>query len=165
MKRFVQNGFTLIELVMVVVLMGVLAAYVAPRFTGTALSERGLHDETMAYLRFAHKTAIAQRRTVCVAFTSSSLTLTMAASAGATNCASAAALTGPKGDSPVVVNAKSSVTYSGTPTSFAFDGLGQPINTSTGAAITAQASLPAIAVNGLTGKAITVEVGTGYVHD
>lgn len=165
MMRRRSGGFTLIELVMVIVLLGVLAAYVAPSFTGTALNDRGLHDETLAYLRYAQKTAVAQRRTVCVAFTNTTLTLSIASAAGATDCSSAGTLTGPKGDSPPVVTAKSGVTYSGTPVSFNFDGLGQPRSATTGAVITAQASLPAFAVNGLAGKSITVEVGTGYVHD
>lgn len=162
-----QLGFTLIELVMVIVLVGVLSVFVAPRLVGTStVNARGLHDETLAYLRFAQKTAIAQRRTVCVAFTTNSMTLSMASDPGVKNCVSATGLAGPKGDSPPKVTARSSdVAFATVPTNFNFDGLGQPVSASTGIAFTAQSSLPAFSVNGLTGQTITVEIGTGYVHD
>lgn len=67
-----QRGFTLIELIMVMVMLGVLAVFAAPRiFNSDDFYARGFHDETLALLRYAQKTAIAQRRTVCVTFTSS----------------------------------------------------------------------------------------------
>jgi len=128
-------GFTLVELVMVLVVTGVLAAVATPKILNiSGFNARGFHDQTLAYLRFAQKTAVAQRRTVCVAFattTLSTITLTMASAAGATNCSSATALTGPQGESPVVLSSKSGVTYASNPTAFNFDSLGQPI-TSTG---------------------------------
>ena len=50
-----HSGFTLIELIMVLVIVGVLAAVVGPRVfvTGT-FDARGFHDETLALMRFAH---------------------------------------------------------------------------------------------------------------
>ena len=64
-----QRGFTLIELVMVLVLAGVLAVFAAPRLFSTGdFNARGFQDETLSLLRYAQKAAIAQRRTVCVTF-------------------------------------------------------------------------------------------------
>ncbi len=164
-SRCASAGFTLIELIMVIVLLGVLSVFVAPRFVGPSLFDaRGFHDQTLAYLRYAQKAAIAQRRTVCVAFTSQSLTLTVAASAGVGTCAAAGTLVGPRGETPVVLRASTGVAYSSTPVGFHFDGLGQPLTTA-GAVITSQGSLPSFSVQDLPGTSITVEALTGYVHD
>lgn len=155
-----QAGFTLIELIMVIVMLGVLAVFAAPRILNTGdFYARGFHDETQAYLRYAQKTAIAQRRTICVTFTSTSVSLGIASAEATPNCATAGTLTGPKGDSPPTVNARSGVSYVSPPTSFNFDGLGQPIT----AAGSAQAT-QVIQVSGVS-KSITVETATGYVHE
>ena len=157
-QRVHQLGFTLIELVMVIVLLGVLAVFATPRiFNSGDFYARGFHDETLAFLRYAQKTAIAQRRTVCVAFTTNSATLNMASTAATTTCNTA--LRGPKGNSPGTITAGTGVTYSSTPTDFNFDGLGQPI-TSLGASVATQTIQVSNAA-----KSITVETATGYVHE
>jgi MSHA pilin protein MshC len=158
-----QRGFTLIELIMTMVLMGVLAAVAVPRiFNVSAFDARGFHDQTLAYLRFAQKTAVAQRRTVCVTLATvpnSSVTLAMAAAAGTYDCATPATLVVPLGQSSAVLNAKSGVSFNGTPASFNFDSLGQPI-TASGAAKATQI----LQVNGAS-ESITIEAATGYVHE
>lgn len=157
-----ERGFSLIELIMVIVMLGVLSVYVAPRLVGNQdFYAQGLHDETMAYLRYAQKTAIAQRRTVCVSFTANSLTLSAATAAGSADCATAASpFSGPKGEAPPTVTAKGSVTYTATPAALHFNGLGQPTS-SAGAVLAAPRTLQ---VNGVS-KSITVEAATGYVHE
>nr|WP_315489441.1 type II secretion system protein [uncultured Rhodoferax sp.] len=164
------RGFTLIELIMVIILLGVLSVFAAPRlFNSQDFYAKGFHDETMAYLRFAQKTAIAQRRTVCVTFGANSLTLAAAlnaptAAAANADCASAATtFSGPKGESPPKLVATGTVTYTAAdPTllNFNFNGLGQP-TTSAGVVLTAALTLQ---VNGAP-KSITVEAETGYVHE
>jgi len=156
-----QRGFTLIELIMVMVMLGVLAVFAAPRiFNSDDFYARGFHDETLALLRYAQKTAIAQRRTVCVSFNSTSapysVSLTMAATAAVTNCTTPTPLTGPNGTP--TVRARSGIAYNATPTDFNFDGLGQPI-TSAGAAV------PTQNIQIVNATAVTVETSTGYVHD
>lgn len=168
------RGFTLIELVMVIVLVGVLAVYAVPRmFSSNDLSARGFHDTTLAYLRYAQKTAIAQRRTVCVSFTGNSVTLRIANNAGVFDCAgtNGGALNGPDGTPSASVSGVSygaatvgGVSCLATPLAFSFDALGQPVDsggTVTGAVIgTAQCIQVANAKN-----TAIVEAATGYVHE
>src|ERR1019366_1189870 len=79
-----QRGFTLIELIMVMVIVGILAVVVAPRFFDTnVFKSRGFADQVQASLRYAQKEAIAQRSNVCVAMTTSTITLTIANASGA----------------------------------------------------------------------------------
>lgn len=165
--KSVERGFTLIELIMVIVLLGVLAVFAAPRiFNSGDFYARGFHDETLGYLRYAQKTAIAQRRTVCVAFgtgATGSVTLSIASAAATFNCASAGTLTGPKGESPVVLSARSGVAFgtSPAPINFNFDGLGQPITTGGAGAAQATQTFQVVGAS----RSITVETATGYVHD
>lgn len=59
-RRHAQRGFTLVELVAVLVILGILAAVAAPRFVGTTVfNERGYADEIAASLRYARRIAVA----------------------------------------------------------------------------------------------------------
>ena len=162
-------GFTLIELIMVIVMLGVLAVVAAPRiFNSSDFYARGFHDVSMANLRYAQKTAIAQRRNVCVYFSSSSITLRIGKTAkddpvpdfDCYTSAKGLVLMGP--DGAASVSAKPGVTYSGgvAPANFNFDPLGQPVNNSN-VALTSSQSISVETV----GKSITVEAISGYVHD
>lgn len=53
------GGYTLVELVVVMAVAGILAAYVAPRFWNQqSFSDRGYADELAAALRFTQKAAV-----------------------------------------------------------------------------------------------------------
>jgi len=59
-RRHAQRGFTLVELVAVLIILGIVAAVVAPRFVDTAVfSERGYADEIANSLRYARRIAVA----------------------------------------------------------------------------------------------------------
>lgn len=143
------RGFTLIELIVVIAIIAIVAVVALPRLQDQGFKERGFHDETLAVLRYAQKAAVAQRRTVCVAASASSIALTIAGAAGDTTCNTN--LAGPSGGSPYTVTAPSGVSYSAF-ASFTFSSLGQP----SGGAKTFQVSGVA--------DSITVEAETGYVH-
>ena len=150
-----SRGFTLIELVMVLVLVSAVAVFVAPRLTGIAdFNARGFHDETLALLRHAHKSAVAQRRPVCVVFTASGASLRVDADrnpgTGTSGCE--ADLAGPRGETPASVTARGSVQYTSTPPTLVFDAQGRP-----SAGLSAQVAGAA--------RQISVEAVTGYVHD
>ena len=149
------KGLTLIELVMVLVLLAVLAAVGLPRMLDLGgLQARGFHDQTLTLLRHAQKAAVAQRRTVCATFTSSSLALAIDAdenaSTGDNGCE--AALAGPSGATDGIIQAASGQQYQNFPAVIVFDPLGRPDAGQT--VRVAGASAP-----------IIVEPATGFVRD
>jgi len=154
-SRLRLQGFTLTELVVTVVVIGILAVAILPRFADkTDFDARGFFDGTLSILRYAQKSAVAQRRTVCVAFgADSSVSLRIASSFdGACDMD----LTGPTGAVPYTLTAPTGIAFSATPaapTNFNFlpsgeATLGQDIN-----------------VADLTGRSITVVAATGYVQE
>jgi MSHA pilin protein MshC len=146
MNRLPQAGFTVIELIMVIVILGVLAVFAAPRLFNTGdFTQRGFHDETLSLLRYAQKTAIAQRRTVCVTINDGGVTLSMfAANPAVGACPTATVLNPPN-------TPRGGTGLAGT--SFAYTPLGS----------TDQAAAVTLTITNAAN--ITVEAGTGYVHD
>lgn len=146
-------GFTLVELVVTLVIVGVLAVFAIPRFAERSVfDQRGFIDQTHAAIQFARKSAVAQRRNVCVAVAAGAVSVTRALAAGPAAACSAALL------DPATGNALNLIAPTGVSlspaTTLVFDGLGRLASPAAGASI---------AVSGLA-TPITVERETGYVH-
>ena len=160
----VHRGFTLVELIVVLILVGVLAVIAIPRFQGVAsFNAMGFTDRVTESLRYAQKQAIAKRRNVCATVNAAgtSVTFTYANAAGSA-AACGPALIGPAGQNPYIVTAEQAgATIAPAPLSFGFDGLGRPINTATGVPL---AAVQVITVTGDIARAFSVEPETGYVH-
>lgn len=143
-----MTGFTLIELVMTMVIVGILAAVVAPRFfDNNVFQSRGFADQVQATLRYAQKLAIAQHRFACAAFTNNSITLTIGPTA-----ACGTPLLSPTGEANYVITAPAGITFAAIPTDFSFNALGTPTN--------APQTINIIGAS----DGITIEAETGYVH-
>jgi len=155
----VAGGFTLVELVVILIIIGVLAVAALPRFFDrTDFDARGFFDATMSALRYAQKTAVAQRRLVCVAFSPAgtvpaTVTLRVASAFGAAGCDTD--LAGPTGATPYQVIAPSGIAFSSTP-AYPADFQFLP----SGSASADQD----FGVTGYAGGSIVVVAATGYVY-
>jgi MSHA pilin protein MshC len=154
-------GFTLVELVTVLMVLAILAAIAAPRFMQReAFEERGFLDATLSILRYAQRVAIAERREVCVALTASTVALSLNPST--TPGAACTAVVGAPGESAayaIAVPAGLTLALTFPNASFRFNGLGQPVDNA-GAALGDQT----ITLTGSTARTITVWGQTGYVQ-
>jgi len=147
-----QRAFSLIELIVTLIVVGILAVVALPRFASKSdFDARGFFDATASMLRYAQKSAVAQRRTVCVGFgADSSLSLTIASSFGGV-CDTP--LAGPNGVAPYALASPDGVGFVAAPVNFSFLPSGE-------------ASLgQTLGVAGLAGRSLTVVAATGYVQE
>lgn len=145
-----MRGFTLVEMVVVIVIVGVLALAVIPRFVGrVGFDARGFFDETQAMLRYGQKVAVAQHTGVFVRLSAGTVDLCY-------DAACAARVLNPADQAAFSKTAPSGVTIVSTAASFAFDALGKPNPDAAVSYIISAAGEPS--------RTITVERETGYVH-
>ena len=141
-----HRGFTMVELIAVMVIVGIISAIAAPKFmSADAFKSHGFRDQIISTLRYAQKAAIAQHRYVCATFTSSNVVLTY----GSTSSCTSGTLTGPSGPYSLTTPS-SSISLTATVSPLIFDDIGRP---NAGDSITVTNA-----------TVITIEAETGYVH-
>jgi prepilin-type N-terminal cleavage/methylation domain-containing protein len=93
------RGFTLVELVAAMILIGVLAAVVLPRMDSSRMfREIAFGDQVAAALRYAQKTAVSHRRLVCATVASDQLSLSLGIASSNPASACDKLLAGPDGN-------------------------------------------------------------------
>lgn len=99
-----QRGFTLVELIAILLMVGVLAVVAMPKLDGAlALRNDTARDEVLSALRYASATAQSHRRLVCADVGTTAVTLRIASARPASTCDSA--LAGPDGGTSYTSNA------------------------------------------------------------
>lgn len=78
-----QGGFTLVELIVTMIIIGVMAAFALPRLSnGSDTAADAFADRILSTLRLAQKTAVTHRRMACVVMGAKALTLSIARTNG-----------------------------------------------------------------------------------
>ena len=149
-------GFTVVELVVVITLLGVLAGVAGPRFFSLqGFSSSQFFDETITALRYGQKLAVASGCEVQVSFTASSYTLNLQnACSGSTY--TQAVLNPGTGTSTYTGTAPTGTSVSSDVSPLLFDALGRATN-SGGTVSNATVTVGA--------RSISVVGETGLVHE
>lgn len=86
MKRR-DDGYTIVELITVMVVVGILAAIAIPRISNTTeFSANAYRNEVASALRHAQKSAVSHRRVVCADLAARAVVLRIAVAVGSNDC-------------------------------------------------------------------------------
>jgi MSHA pilin protein MshC len=143
------NGFTLTELVVVIIIASILSAFAIARINVASFDTEGFANRAAAMVRYAQKIAIAQRRTVFVQANGNTLSLCYTNSLCTSGCVTP--VQEPPGTDPFAYSPRAPVTIANA--SFCFDPLGRP-SVATTFTVT----------DGVSPKSISVATETGYVQ-
>lgn len=149
------RGFTVIELVTVLVIVGALAVFVVPRLNPEGFDRFGFRQEVLSAARFAQKTAMASGCDVALAVSAGADTVSLSYRTGGddSSCGGggfADPVRDPASGGPFSLAAPDGIDITGGGT-VVYDGFGDPSNPLN------------VAFAG--GPGITIEPVTGYAHE
>lgn len=149
------QGFTLVELVVIMTVIGILAVTLGPRFfTQSVFSQRGYADELASALRFAQKAAVSSECATRLTLTSTSYVVTQqAASGNGCNTSDTSFSTPVLGADGAAIQGSAPANTTASPTgNYQFDDQGRLVASSPGTTLTIGA------------RTITIVPGTGFVQ-
>ena len=164
----------MVELVIIILVMGILAAVAIPRFFSSSDFEtRGYYDTVTNTLRYAQKTAIAQRRVVYAKLDTSNGQVSLCFVNYVMGVCSSN-VPKPTGESPYVVSAPSDVTLALSPVlandTLFFDSLGRPYASNDSApsetsSTSSFSTMTATISGGGLARTFSVQQESGYVRE
>lgn len=145
-----KEGFTLIELVVIILILGILAAYTIPKLDLDGFRAQGFEQQTMAAIRYGQKQAIGSGCNFDVSISSSGCTVQYGAPVE-TGCAAAStSVVNPASGQNNFCNNSQPDSAAVLPASIQFDKIGRPSGS--------------LSIN-LGTSTITVEPETGFAHE
>lgn len=147
-------GFTLTELVIIIVIVGALAVFAAPRLNIGGFDSANFRQEVVNALRFAQKTAAASRCPVQVNVSAEKVSVLQRSNGTATSCGDGDfedPLRHPSRGGDFVVQARRDAAVSGDLGSIVFDARGEFDSNSD------------IQLDFTAGGSVTIVAGTGYI--
>ena len=160
-----QGGFSLVELITVMVVLGILSAVALPRIMDNrAFIGAAFNADVVSALRYAQKSAVSHRRLVCATLTPTTVTLSMAKNNPDTSCTIGAPLSSPDG-SPYQSKDGSiqAISYPGYPAPWLLYFQPAGTITSDGAGVSIYSAVN-ITITGRPTTPIKVQGATGYVQ-
>ena len=174
MARKNRNGFTLIELVMILVLIGIIAVFVAPKLGDVTSTKAGaLRDKLRADVRYAQNLAMTRNRRTRVYFNVSPAPIphgyaVVVDGSPTGDCGAFAVASDPAGGNLSVTLGTGNyagITVSPSATCLEYDSLGRPYACGGGVCSTAPLAAAMTAdVNGELTMRVSVNVQTGAVN-
>ena len=121
-----QSGFTLIELILVIVLLGIISAVAIPRFSNTSsFDERVLFDDTLNALRYSQKVAIASGCNIRFTINNNSFSVLRDDSCDSGNFASGLTVNHPASGEANYTGSQANISLTATQATTTFDALGR----------------------------------------
>ena len=147
-----KNGFTLIELIVVILLMGILAAFMLPKVDLDTFRESGFAQQSMAAIRYGQKQAIGSGCEVNVSIAVSGCTLQWNGTPAGLGCLGTS-ITNPATGLNNFCNNSTPESSADLTTAIRFDNIGRPT-----------ATAGDLSLN-LGSRIITIEPETGFAHE